>query len=157
MTHYGHATGDLVLSRFAKTIAKAIRPTDVLARLGGEEFAVLFPASETVAGPRRRHARRNTSRRSGSHRESAARWRPPMWICLARPTKLSTPPSGTAVTGFISWVEPPSPRNILAFRRLARRGGVWLFAVCCAHHGVSAYCDTAGIADASAFQRGISK
>jgi PAS domain S-box-containing protein len=70
---YGHATGDLVLSRFAKTIAKAIRPTDVLARLGGEEFAVLFPASETVAGPRRRHARRNTAGRSGSHRESRLR------------------------------------------------------------------------------------
>jgi diguanylate cyclase (GGDEF)-like protein/PAS domain S-box-containing protein len=42
---YGHATGDLVLARFAKTIADAIRPTDVLARLGGEEFAVLMPAT----------------------------------------------------------------------------------------------------------------
>jgi diguanylate cyclase (GGDEF)-like protein/PAS domain S-box-containing protein len=41
---YGHATGDLVLSCFAETIAKAIRPTDVLARLGGEEFAVLLPS-----------------------------------------------------------------------------------------------------------------
>jgi diguanylate cyclase (GGDEF)-like protein len=42
---YGHATGDLVLSRFAETIRNAIRPTDVLARLGGEEFALLLPAT----------------------------------------------------------------------------------------------------------------
>ncbi len=42
---YGHVTGDLVLGRFAETIANAIRPGDVLARLGGEEFAVLLPAT----------------------------------------------------------------------------------------------------------------
>lgn len=43
---YGHPTGDLVLARFAATIAQALRPTDAFARLGGEEFAVLMTATD---------------------------------------------------------------------------------------------------------------
>ena len=40
---YGHATGDKVLVILAKTLAPQLRDTDVLARLGGEEFAILLP------------------------------------------------------------------------------------------------------------------
>jgi len=47
---YGHATGDAVLVALAETCRRALRETDVAARLGGEEFAVLLPmTSETGA------------------------------------------------------------------------------------------------------------
>ncbi len=43
---WGHDTGDLVLARTAAILADAARDIDVLARLGGEEFAVLMPSCE---------------------------------------------------------------------------------------------------------------
>jgi diguanylate cyclase (GGDEF)-like protein len=41
---YGHAAGDVVLKATAGALAAAKRDEDVLGRLGGEEFLVLFPA-----------------------------------------------------------------------------------------------------------------
>ncbi|MBP2665987.1 MAG: diguanylate cyclase with sensor [Firmicutes bacterium] len=40
---YGHAAGDKVLISTTQTIAKHIRDTDILGRLGGDEFIVVFP------------------------------------------------------------------------------------------------------------------
>lgn len=40
---YGHAIGDLVLQELANTAITALRDTDILGRIGGEEFAVLLP------------------------------------------------------------------------------------------------------------------
>ena len=40
---FGHATGDSALRIFAQVAATSIRATDVLGRLGGEEFAAIIP------------------------------------------------------------------------------------------------------------------
>ena len=40
---YGHAGGDLALQHLVATLRSAIRRTDLLGRLGGEEFAVVLP------------------------------------------------------------------------------------------------------------------
>lgn len=40
---HGHAAGDAVIRAVAETVRKAVREVDVVARTGGEEFAVLLP------------------------------------------------------------------------------------------------------------------
>ncbi len=40
---HGHTTGDAVLQRVAKRIRTCLRDTDILARVGGEEFGLLLP------------------------------------------------------------------------------------------------------------------
>lgn len=49
---YGHPAGDAVLKHAANMASSAVRSTDLVARLGGEEFIVLLPAT-TVEAARR--------------------------------------------------------------------------------------------------------
>jgi diguanylate cyclase (GGDEF)-like protein/PAS domain S-box-containing protein len=43
---YGHAAGDEVLKSFSQACMDSLRPSDIFARLGGEEFVVLLPATD---------------------------------------------------------------------------------------------------------------
>ena len=48
----GHNTGDKVLAVTAAVIQKALRPTDIVARIGGDEFAILLPATDGTSAAR---------------------------------------------------------------------------------------------------------
>jgi diguanylate cyclase (GGDEF)-like protein/PAS domain S-box-containing protein len=43
---YGHKAGDLVLQKLAEMSVSILRKNDIIARIGGEEFAVLLPATD---------------------------------------------------------------------------------------------------------------
>jgi diguanylate cyclase (GGDEF)-like protein len=40
--HHGHAAGDAILRHFAEELSRSLRATDVVARMGGEEFALVL-------------------------------------------------------------------------------------------------------------------
>jgi diguanylate cyclase (GGDEF)-like protein len=45
----GHAAGDHILRRAAHVLQEAVRETDIVARIGGDEFAVLAPDESALA------------------------------------------------------------------------------------------------------------
>ncbi|HEY7876112.1 MAG TPA: GAF domain-containing protein [Actinomycetota bacterium] len=57
---YGHATGDQILAALADMLKTSVRASDVVCRIGGEEFAVILPSN--TAGDAAGLARRLTDR-----------------------------------------------------------------------------------------------
>jgi diguanylate cyclase (GGDEF)-like protein len=47
---HGHASGDVVLTRFAAAAEQAIRASDLFARVGGDEFALLIGLDQCAQG-----------------------------------------------------------------------------------------------------------
>jgi diguanylate cyclase (GGDEF)-like protein len=47
---HGHAAGDACLQRFTLMAQTSLRPGDILARTGGDEFCILLPASTLREG-----------------------------------------------------------------------------------------------------------
>ncbi len=45
---FGHSVGDTVLHNLAHSIVQAVRDIDIVARIGGEEFAVLLLGTDEV-------------------------------------------------------------------------------------------------------------
>jgi len=46
---FGHQTGDRVLIKIARTLAKVTRETDAIGRWGGEEFLIICPESDVLS------------------------------------------------------------------------------------------------------------
>jgi diguanylate cyclase (GGDEF)-like protein len=134
---FGHATGDKVLKSFARVLREVVGPDALLARIGGEEFAIMLPGRDRAAARRIGQAvldgfadsavvSRTGVAVSATVSGGWPNWRRPraMWpACLAWPTARSIAPRRW---GAIAW-------NRRCRRWLPRQR--WRLPACLIHRG----------------------
>jgi diguanylate cyclase (GGDEF)-like protein len=62
---YGHSAGDAVLAFFGKTLSQCARKSDVVGRIGGEEFAMILPDTDLAGAINLAQKIRNTINDAG--------------------------------------------------------------------------------------------
>jgi diguanylate cyclase (GGDEF)-like protein len=80
---HGHAAGDAVLRAVAASLSATVRPSDVLARIGGEELVVLGLVSDSAEAAR--FAERLRGAVAGSRTENGHAVTASIGIALVRP------------------------------------------------------------------------
>lgn len=88
---YGHAAGDEILTETARLMTTVVREHDVVARIGGDEFAVIF--WETQQALKKVNGRKGNSRHPDDVMSAANRFQKA--VCQHRFTKLSAEAPGT--------------------------------------------------------------
>ena len=107
--HYGADTGDQAIRALVPALRAALRPDDVPARCGGDEFAILLPGTPSEAALRVAQAVCEAVRAFPFSRGGEGRWRgsPSAWGSPPSPSTLRiSRPCGTART-----VRSTSPRS----------------------------------------------
>jgi diguanylate cyclase (GGDEF)-like protein len=82
---HGHAAGDGVLRRSAAAVAAVIRSNDVMARHGGEEFALLMPEATADSAAALAEKMRRAIAESGDEHDALPRTSASFGVALAAP------------------------------------------------------------------------
>ena len=131
----GHQAGDNLIRQVAETLRERVRATDIVARLSGDEFAVLMPQTDTagalalgedlraqVAEGERSSAEHRSARRSASGSRCSAAGAAAPRRCWRRPTRRCTGRRRTGATRSPCSATRASPSRPRSGARRRRRG-----------------------------------
>jgi diguanylate cyclase (GGDEF)-like protein/PAS domain S-box-containing protein len=93
---FGHATGDRVLVEFSRLLGRILRVGDTPGRLGGEEFCVLLPHTDTTAAERAAERLHRVVRALRFQEEPDLRVSISMGLATVRPEAISPNLAGEA-------------------------------------------------------------